>query len=620
MKMNKILAASLFAAGMATLGTTGCQEGELYDVGEPDWLEAKKAEATQNGGNNQGGSEGIDKNDLGVLFQTFTSSDFNFPQLHVEAQVGTWKFTSSDGKYTDEEIIGSAWWSAQSIDANAEGSNWTSSDFMLEDGELLLTLVPQTENAVVMYEIYGNGGYWTMMTEGNWWFAEAAKDGETPAKGEVTGYNSDEMGMYHWEVGATVNVLVKKSGKNYTVEVYGPAIEDYEASSIKLEGIKSTREFSADLTLDQIVENATITVGFNNDAFSKQVDLKDCHLSVSPDLTTPGMKTITAIYYLTNEGEAGNPVVGTYNVNIVNKVESITVATMPNNTIYYLNSDGSDIKFDPTGLVVKSNNGDVLTNDVLTFSNIKNEKGTQTVTITYSDGISTTIDVTVTELVGDDILFKGKIVGNGKFVTDETFGLVFENDNAAQRTSYLLLPEGTIPDCSESKAMTISFWVNGNGKAFIWSPIFAAYAAAPVDNSNTFPMFIIQGRGLLQTNIEGWNDFTGAQNTTGANTESVAYLEDNQWHLVTVTITDKHAKFIVDNTVVNAWDYTGEGDGQVTTGFLSKGHEMLTYICLGGNQAWGWSDPDTGYKYAKLKTYDRVISAEEIAKRIADKE
>jgi hypothetical protein len=619
MKINSILRNTALLAAMGGMMLTSCEESELYNADAPAWVaDSISAVAIRNAAN---AGEGIDKNSLGTLFETFSSTDWNWPKLHVEAQVGTWKFTSSDGKYTDVEIVGSAWWSPQSIDANADGSNWTSSDFDLAlDQELLLTFIPQTENAVVMWEFYGNG-YWTTMSEGNWWFADDGdmKPGET-ATGSTSGYSTSEMGMYHWAPGSVVNVLVTKSGKTTTLAVYGPTIEDYEASSIKLEGIKSTREFSADLTLDQIVENATITVGFNDDAFSKQVDLKDCHLSVSPDLTTPGMKTVTAIYYLTNEGEAGNPVVGTYNVNIVNKVESITVATMPNNTIYYLNSDGADIKFDPTGIVVKSNNGDVLTNDVLTFSNIKNEKGTQTVTITYSDGISTTIDVTVTELVGDDILFKGKIIGSGKFVEDETFGLVFENDNSAQRTSYLLLPEGTIPDCSESKAMTISFWVNGNGKAFIWSPIFAAYAAAPVDNSNTFPMFIIQGRGLLQTNIEGWNDFTGAQNTTGANTESVAYLEDNQWHLVTVTITDKHAEFIVDNTVVNAWDYTGEGDGQVTTGFLSKGHEMLTYICLGGNQAWGWGDPDTGYKYAKLKTYDRVISAEEIAKRIADKE
>lgn len=398
MKMNKILAASLFAAGMATLGTTGCQEGELYDVGEPDWLEAKKAEASQNGGNNQGGSEGIDKNNLGVLFQTFTSSDFNFPQLHVEAQVGTWKFTSSDGKYTDEEIIGSAWWSAQSIDANAEGSNWTSSDFMLEDGELLLTLVPQTENAVVMYEIYGNGGYWTMMTEGNWWFAEAAKDGETPAKGEVTGYNSDEMGMYHWAVGSTVNVLVKKSGKNYTVEVYGPAIEDYEASSIKLEGIPATMDFSKEMTLDDLTKTAKVTVGFNNDAFTKEVSISDCHFSISPDLTTPGEKTITVVYYLTNEGEAGNPVVGNFNVNLINTVKSISVTTQPTQTSYFFNNKWYQPApdFNPAGMVVTTDGGDVLSNDVLKFSAIEAKAGKQKVTISY-DKVSTEVEIDVAE-------------------------------------------------------------------------------------------------------------------------------------------------------------------------------------------------------------------------------
>ena len=154
----------------------------------------------------------------------------------------------------------------------------------------------------------------------------------------------------------------------------------------------------------------------------------------------------------------------------------------------------------------------------------------------------------------------------------------------------------------------------------MYAPIFSAYGAAPVDGANTWPMFIIQGRGLLQTNIDGWINFTDEQNTAGKNTESISYLEDNEWHLVTVTITDKHAEFIVDKTVMNAWNYTGEGDNNVTMGFLEGGHDQLKYICVGGNQAWDWGDNDSGYKYAKLKLYDKVLTADEIAERIANKE
>ena len=261
----------------------------------------------------------------------------------------------------------------------------------------------------------------------------------------------------------------------------------------------------------------------------------------------------------------------------------------------------------------------------LAFNDLTNiislEKAREYVETLTQQNNPTTLDVTL-EAMADG--WNGKIVGGGKFVTDETFGTIFENDGSAQRTSYFLMPEGTIPNCSESKAMTISFWVNGNGKAAMYAPLFSAYGAAPIDNQNTWPMFIIQGRGLLQTNCAGWINFDGESgdnptNDKGPNLEKIDYLNDNEWHLVTVTITDTHAEFIVDKTVVNAWTYDGT-EGKNATGFLTEGYSQLTYICLGGNQAWNWGDNDSGYKYAKFKIYDRVISSDEIAERITNKE
>lgn len=380
-------------------------------------------------------------------------------------------------------------------------------------------------------------------------------------------------------------------------------------------------------TYEKLLEQVSIKVGYEIDGEPREKELStsDVIINLIPDMSTIGKKTLSVYYNTTYAGKFQKNV----KTDLVFEVTPLSVNALAiksdlSSAYYFTGADPTKV-FNGLEVDGVQSNGDAikLDNSTLVFTKVDGN-GNFNVSYTTSDGKNLSANGkfggekldNVVSVSFDDCT----IQGGGKFVDDATFGKVFENDNSAQRSSYLMLPAGTIQDCSKTGEMTISFWVNGNGKAFMWSPLFAAYAAAPVDNTNTFPMFIIQGRGLLQTNIEGYNDFTAEQNVAGANTESIAYLEDNQWHLVTVTITDKHAEFIVDNTVVNAWNYTGEGNGNVTAGFLTKGHEMLTYICLGGNQAWNWGDPDTGYKYAKLKTYNRVISAEEIAKRIKDKE
>ncbi len=380
-------------------------------------------------------------------------------------------------------------------------------------------------------------------------------------------------------------------------------------------------------TYDKVLEQIAIkvTYDFEGETREKALTPSDVIITLVPDMSTVGKKTLSVYYNTTLAGNFQQNVKADLVFEVTPlSVNALAIKSDLSSAYYFTGADPTKVfnGFEVDGV---QSNGDAikLDNSTLVFTKVDGN-GNFNVSYTTSDGKNLSANGkfggekldNVVSVSFDDCT----IQGGGKFVDDATFGKVFENDNSAQRSSYLMLPAGTIQDCSKTGEMTISFWVNGNGKAVMWSPLFAAYAAAPVDNTNTFPMFIIQGRGLLQTNIEGYNDFTAEQNVAGANTESIAYLEDNQWHLVTVTITDKHAEFIVDNTVVNAWNYTGEGNGNVTAGFLTKGHEMLTYICLGGNQAWNWGDPDTGYKYAKLKTYNRVISAEEIAKRIADKE
>ena len=217
------------------------------------------------------------------------------------------------------------------------------------------------------------------------------------------------------------------------------------------------------------------------------------------------------------------------------------------------------------------------------------------------------------------------IVGSGEFIedADSRFGKIYHNDpslSKAVRTNYLQLPASVLTHSKTTQEMTIGFWVNvKDAAAYFYSPIFSAYASKSTGDNGT-PMFVCQSRGLLQLNCWGWTDFLAAQNDKGANAESTSWLDDKSWHYYTVTLTSTTAKVYIDGAVVNSWTMDGTSDGQVIAGLFNGGAEnALPYVCLGGNQAWGWNDPDPAYGFDDFVVYDVALSSEQIAKIMAGK-
>ena len=214
------------------------------------------------------------------------------------------------------------------------------------------------------------------------------------------------------------------------------------------------------------------------------------------------------------------------------------------------------------------------------------------------------------------------IVGNGVFETDADarFGQVFHNDptlTKAIRTNYLLLPSDVLSHSATTKEMTIGFWVNMRTAAdFFWSPIFAAYAVAP-GTSNSWPMFVCEARGLIQLNNAGFCDFgifDSAAGTTfndGTPYVTSVWLDDVQWHYYTVALTATTAKVYVDGELKNGWTVDGTSDGQVISGLFTNGGD-LKYVCLGGNQAWDWADPDPAFAFDDFAVYDKALTADQI--------
>ncbi|ASB48742.1 LamG-like jellyroll fold domain-containing protein [Alkalitalea saponilacus] len=209
------------------------------------------------------------------------------------------------------------------------------------------------------------------------------------------------------------------------------------------------------------------------------------------------------------------------------------------------------------------------------------------------------------------------IIGSGEIIDSENpaFGHVFHNAVGGQavRANYLLLPDDVFANlqAAETNELTISFWVNeGTATDYRYTPLFSAYGAAP-DPDNTWPMMVLQTRLFAQVNNAGWSDFTNAQNDAGTNFESEEWLNDGEWHFYAATFTPTSAAIYVDGVLQNSWTLSGDDNGGSAGGLFTNG-EDLTYIALGGNQAWNWNDVDAAFMFDDLVIYSDVLTVEQM--------
>lgn len=194
------------------------------------------------------------------------------------------------------------------------------------------------------------------------------------------------------------------------------------------------------------------------------------------------------------------------------------------------------------------------------------------------------------------------------------YGTVFSNAMDGMRQNYLVLPSDVLSKSADTEALTISVWVNRGNETvsshYMWSPLFTAYAAEATDNS--WPMLACQYRGVLQVNNEGWSDYTDQQNVNGVNGvyhDATDWLADGNWHYYTATFTPTTAKVYFDGVIVNEWEI--DGVNNTAAGMFAHG-DAFTHICLGGNQAWNWGDPDPGFWFDDLAIYNVELSEAQI--------
>ena len=198
---------------------------------------------------------------------------------------------------------------------------------------------------------------------------------------------------------------------------------------------------------------------------------------------------------------------------------------------------------------------------------------------------------------------KTEIVGNGVFEddADARFGRVFHNDPGATptkalRTNYLRLPNNVLSHSTETKEMTIGFWVNvKNAADYFFSPIFSAYSVSPAANAeaghagndDNWPMFVLQSRGLMQLNNGGWDNFDDADNVAGTNTASTVWLDDKAWHYYTMNLEKTEVLDFNDKSVAFAFgldcrkeEKTKEAEElfDLYFAYVSRAHERIDQV------------------------------------------
>lgn len=245
---------------------------------------------------------------------------------------------------------------------------------------------------------------------------------------------------------------------------------------------------------------------------------------------------------------------------------------------------------------------------------------------TYFLDFETVSGTTATASQGTAGKLDATIKGSGSFATDPQFGGIFKNAMGGMRTNYLLLPTDVLSHSADSKELTIAFWVNRSEQTadYFHCPIFTAYAVAP-NNGNGEPMLRCAAKGEVQLNVsstvardEGWCDFGNALNVKKSNQLSTVWLDDSKWHYYTITLTETSVKVYVDGDIFNEWTLDNASAGQKITRFFTEGSKY-TYICLGGNQAWNWSDNDPGFTFDDLYITNKALTAGEIKNRIFSK-
>lgn len=414
--LNKLLCACSFAAlGLPAL--TGCEGGELFEVNAPDWISDKVQEIEDSENNNQEDIYTFGSTDYSSAFWTEFSKYYVVPdgkiwtaefELHIDPNAtNTYKnFALVMTNDVDREGEGYKEYGVMRYDHQPSGNSEWGSYINRSYVQSTLTFETDTDEGI---EKLGGKVTLTVDRTVEDFFAVTMTNGvvtktyEQPYEWENLNAEASNTNIRCFLVveGSYIDFLSSKIGTTG-----GNVSADKNPKSMVLQNVP--QYVDAGTSLEEAMAGVTAEVTFEDDA-TKIVSASELSFTAIPDMDTPGAKTLVAAYNKTFRGEnCDAPIMAYANFEVVEKIVSIEVTTQPTYTTYYYYTskateglDGRTLAFDPTGMVVTATEASgktrELDNSQLTFSAVLAKTGSQSVTITAGEGVTTMVDVNVKE-------------------------------------------------------------------------------------------------------------------------------------------------------------------------------------------------------------------------------
>lgn len=350
MKTNKIIAASFLALAVASATMTGCYEGDLYDIGQPDWMADSIASAAAN---KQTGSTEIE----GFLEDVYTVGNTDY-------STGWW---ASFSKYY--VIPEDAVWTTQfTLNINPSASNTYKNFALIITNDVERDGDGYTEYGAIRYDYQPSGNSeWgdyidRSLVTSNLEFSTDTDEGVTQLGGTVTltidrtsgglsvTITNGTVTKTYTQTSALANLNADAANTNIraflvpegsyinfigtTIEPIGGCTskEDKQPLSIELSGVPS--EVLIGTELSEAMANVTGVVTFEQEV-TKNVTAADLQFEAIPDMEEVGQKTLVVIYNKTFKGEyAEKSVIATKTFSVVKELSAFTqTLVVPSPTI-----------------------------------------------------------------------------------------------------------------------------------------------------------------------------------------------------------------------------------------------------------------------------------------------
>lgn len=578
MRLLKKIAYACYSITFGLLALTGCTDGELYDVNAPDWISDKIQEIEDSKKQpEEEVLEGMQEDVYTIGNTDFTSGWWAaFSKYYVVPDGEKWNavfnlhINPADNMYyknfvlvitndTDRGGTGYTEYGAIRFDfAAALNSEWgdyidrqyISSTLIFSPDESNIDANVQKLSGKVTLTIdrTSESAFTVKMTNG-----EVTKTYKQPYKEENLNADANNANIRCFLVteGSYIDFL-----QTNIVPIGGlTSALDKNPVSMVLQDVPN--QVNVGTPLEEAMANVSAIVTFE-EGVTKIVPAAELSFSAIPDMEQPGVKTLVVIYNKTFKGEnCDKPIMANTTFEAVEQIASIEVTTPPLHTQYFYytsvateNLANRTMAFDPTGMVVTATYTDqstrIIDNARLSFSSVSAKSGAQTVTITAEEGITATVEVTVSESTASEVRNTTSMVGAADNSTG--FGAAFSD--------YFSIPMG--------KTKSIAF-TNYSNLANFWNNFVVVlrkanhideYAFVRADNwgtGNGYDACVHSGtQGDLNTWLAGMNGakvtvyVTNCGNSTAdvqAVMEGTAGTTSTQYYLGITTVDPSNLNF-----------------------------------------------------------------------------